>query len=409
MTEPATANEIRLTARASDRSIAYDYRIDGPWREAFHIDRITGWFAEAGNGIHTFFAEYEQEIADVPPSVAVIPFVCNLMPIAWLYDATVHVDEIDARFLESLAHVRQAYADMYPGFAFRGRVAAGKIVDNRLNRPQAPPLVLFSGGVDAVFTMLGNRALRPTLLTVWGADMFFKHAAAWEKVKEQNRQLAAAWDCDFTTIASSFRLFLNYAVLNEKFGKPVKDNWWHGFQHGVGLLGLAAPLAWVRRADHVIISSSYSSHDPFVTLCASDPSIDSALRFFDATCRHYDYTVTRQRKVAFICREAEAFKREVPLRVCWETATGRNCGVCDKCMRTLFAIHGEGADPQQFGFTMTAAKLEEITAKLKSGGVKPTAFWSDIVGKLREREAEWRRVPHVAALLDLFPARNAAA
>lgn len=401
-------NTLHLTARASGRSIEYDYQISGPWCEAFNVDGISGWFAEVGKGVHKFFVEYQDEIADVPASISVIPFLCNALPIAWLYDAAIYVDEIDAEFLESIARVKQAYAHMYPKHSFGGTIVTDKVVENKLYSPQSPPLVLFSGGVDAVFTMLGNRALRPTLLTVWGADLFFKHEKAWATVKEQNERLAQAWGCDFTTISSSFRLFINYSVLDEKFAKPYQDDWWHGFQHGIGLLGLTAPLAWVRRADHIVISSSYSASDPFFTRCASDPSIDAALRFFGATCRHFDYTVTRQNKVAFICGEAEAFSRSLPLRVCWETATGSNCCLCDKCMRTIFGIYGEGADPVRFGFSLNDEKLEEITRKLKSGGVKPTAFWFDIVGRLRAREDKWRGVPHVAALLDLFPVRRAA-
>lgn len=396
------ANRISVRTKIDGRRIGAEYDIAGPWRDAFNVDGITGWFAEVGDGVHDFFAEYDEDVSAVPPSIAVVPLLCNLLPIAWLHDADVVVPELDEQFLDNIKHVRNAYAAQYPEFTFGGSLSAGRVVRNAVNRPRSAPLILFSGGVDAVFSALGNRALTPTLVTVWGSDLFFKQREAWNRVRTQNQSLAESLGLGFTTIATSFRLFLNYAVLNPRFGQKVDDNWWHGFQYGIGLLGLVAPLAWVRGADHVMISSSYSAGDPSVTRCASDPVIDSALRFAGISCRHYEFTVTRQQKLSFICEEARRLKRRIPLRVCWEVANGRNCCLCEKCMRTIFGIYAEDADPNEFGFALTDDVVNTITGKLSSGGVKDSAFLAAIVAKLRARKTRWTETPQVAALLAAF-------
>lgn len=213
MSGEARANQISVRTKTIGRRIETEYDVAGPWRDAFNIDGIAGWFAEVGEGVHDFYVEYDgDDMSSVPPSIAVIPFLCNLLPIAWLYDAEVIVPELDEQFLDCLKHVRQAYAQQYPEFAFGGRLTAGRVVRNRVDRPRSAPLALFSGGVDAVFTALGNRALTPTLVTVWGSDLFFKQKEAWSRVKAQNQALAESLGLGFTTIATSFRLFLNYSV-----------------------------------------------------------------------------------------------------------------------------------------------------------------------------------------------------
>ncbi|HYD04960.1 MAG TPA: hypothetical protein VEC60_04505, partial [Reyranella sp.] len=319
--------------------------------------------------------------------------------IAWLYDATVHVDEVDADFLACLDDVRAAYAAMSPKLSFAGELVA-RPVSNSLWHPTRPPLLLFSGGVDSVYSMLGNLALKPTLLSVWGADTFFRDDAPWNKVYQANREMADRFGLGYETIKTSFRLFINTDVLDERFAKSHGSwgNWWHGFQCGIGLLGLAAPLAWQRKTRSIIISSTYSSKDSRFIPCASDPTIDMALRFAGCQCQHYDYTVSRQEKVAYIREQAEVLRKAIPLRACW-VAQGHNCGLCDKCLRTLFALHAEGADPAQFGFPVDEALQAKIVERIRDGKILKTPFWDEPVRKLRSSPQTER---HVVEMLRYF-------
>jgi len=387
-------NVVRVRSRTTGKRIDFDYSVEGPWSEAFQDDSNPTWISFSG-GFRGFYSEYEVDVSSVPDSIAVIPFLVQLLPMAWIYDATIYVDEIDKTFFDSVENVRAAYSRMYPQLTFKEDALVGRPVENVIRQPRSAPLVLFSGGVDAVFAMLGYRAVRPTLLTVWGCDVFFNPNNGWDKVRRMNDDMARRFGLDLTSVKSSFRFFQHYPTLDAKVA-IVQDNWWHGFQHGIGLLGLAAPLAWARETNTIAIASSFSYKDPWFTCCASDPSIDTALRFFDCSCHHFDYTITRQEKVAFICEESDHLRKEIPLRVCWHSTDGDNCCECEKCLRTIFAIYAEGRDPRRFNF---AVEEERLVDAVRSGKVKRVAFWNEIVDRLSERP---ERPQQVKALLDFF-------
>lgn len=393
-------NLMHVTPHIEGDMLRISYRVSGPWTEAFNLERPAGRLAPVSGGIYDFFCQYGTDISDVPASIAVIPFLCNVMPVAWLYDATVHVEEVDRDFAQSLGNVREGYAAVYPWLNFSGRLE-GRQVRNDVGRPQSPPLIFFSGGVDAAFSMLGNRALSPTLLTIWGADIFFREAEPWQKVEAANRRTAQDFGVGFESIKSSFRLFLNTDVLDRAFSSTIYHwaSWWPNFQFGIGLLGLAAPLAWVRKSRTIIISSSISKADSRRIYSASDPMTDMALRFAGCQCQHYDFTIDRQQKIAFICEQARLLDQPIALRVCWQSS-GENCGLCEKCMRTFFAILAEGSDPGQFGFRMDDDILEKITGLIAAGTVKPNLFWDDLIQKLRTAN---RTEPYIRAILDRYP------
>lgn len=66
---------------------------------------------EVALGEHKFWNEYQVDMSDVPLSVAVIPFLANVLPIAWLYGAEIHVTEVDEDFLNSVEDIREGKFD----------------------------------------------------------------------------------------------------------------------------------------------------------------------------------------------------------------------------------------------------------------------------------------------------------
>lgn len=392
-------NSIRLWPKINGNRIDVEYVVNGDWVEVFDDDENPTWI-RYGGGFRGFFCEYGQDVSSVPLSIAVIPFLCNLMPMAWVYDADVYVEDLDFGFYDSLSNVKNSFQRMYKNLNLRGNLIQKNVSYNYISQPKSTPLVLFSGGVDAVFSMLGNRAVKPTILTVRGSDIFFDDAGGWKKVSKLNEEIAANFGLKYEYVESSFRFFQHYPRLDQKILPAIGDNWWHGLQHGIGLLGLAAPLAWVRKTQNVVISSSFSSKDPQVYCCASDPSIDTALRFFDCTCQHYDYTVSRQEKIQFICDEAAIRNKQIPLRVCWHNVEGDNCGLCEKCLRTIFGIYAAGANPAQFGFNIDGAWSEKVVALIRDDKITANVFWREILDGLNARGPHHE--PHINALIEFL-------
>ena len=61
-----------------------------------------------------FEVEYNEDISGVPECVLVIPFVCNVLPIIWLTDATLIIPRLEKEFYESLPNVLTGYKNMSP-------------------------------------------------------------------------------------------------------------------------------------------------------------------------------------------------------------------------------------------------------------------------------------------------------
>ena len=48
------------------------------------------------------FLEFQTDISEVPKSVLVIPFLANILPIAWIFNSIIDTPEVDKIFLNNL-------------------------------------------------------------------------------------------------------------------------------------------------------------------------------------------------------------------------------------------------------------------------------------------------------------------
>lgn len=244
--------------------IKYEYSIIGKWAKFFKTNT-------------EFYIEYSVDISAVPKSIAVIPLICNILPIAWVQDAEIVVSEIDKSFFYGTEEIKQGYINMYPKVKFLGKVTAQKIVDNSYEISNNTA-AFFSGGVDAFSTLISHIEEKPTLITVCGADISLTDTNGWENVKGQLMETANIFDLSYITVKSAFKEFLNHEMLDRDTYKRVKDNWWHGFQHGIGIISNAAPIAYVEKFKLVYIASSFNIKDKGKVKCASDPTIDNFVK-----------------------------------------------------------------------------------------------------------------------------------
>lgn len=328
-----------------------------------------------------FFVEYGFNIQNVPDSILVIPFLGNIMPIAWIYDAVVEILEVDRDFLESLEEVKRSYAFMYPKLKFEGKLHVKNIVSNNCNKLERK-LLFFSGGVDATCSLIDLLHSEPILCTLWGSDIYLKDTDGWKVVKNAVLDTAKEFDLDAAFVKTSFRDILNYEVLNRKFAKPNNENWWHGFQHGIAILTHAAPIAFVYGIGEINIAATASAKSTEDYICASTPIIDNNVKFFGCRCVHQGFENSRNDKVRKICSYSKKNGKKINLRVCWETRTGHNCCLCEKCARTYMAIFAEGYDPNEFGFELTNDILQKVVDRINTHELNlPVIFWEDTIRK----------------------------
>lgn len=323
-------------------TIKYEYDISGEWRRYFNCSV-------------PYFIEYNEDISSVPESVLVVPLLANILPIVWICDAEILLNECDKDFFYSIPEFKEGYKHMYPMINFQGNIICKKIVANE-NRGNGAGM-FFSGGVDAFNTLVCHHNEKPVLLTVWGADILHSDISGWMNVLSHVKKTAADFNLEYVTIKTSFRMVLNEKRLS-KLVKKSGDGWWHGFQHGIGLIGHAAPVAYIKHIPTIYIASSFTKDDVGVT-CASDPSIDNYVKYCGTKTIHDGYEFNRQQKIENIVSFVQKNGIKIQLRVCWISSGGKNCCSCEKCFRTMMGLAAENENPAEYGFyTFNAEELK---------------------------------------------------
>ena len=323
------------------------YSVHGEWTKYFQPT-------------NTFFVEYSMNIEAVPKSIAIIPFLCNILPVVWIFDGEVAVEDIDKDFYESIEEFKQGFIHMYPQLSFKGRIITRKVTDNS-KEASDKTATFFSGGVDAYNTLITHIEEKPILVTLWGADIALEDQIGWKRVDQWIGGIANDNQLGNLSIKTSFRSFLNEGALSEYTALRTGNHWWYGFQHGIGIIGHVAPAAYTAKIGKIYIASSLTEEDH--STCASDPTIDNFVRFCGCRVAHDGYEYSRQHKVNRISEYVKRTKSPIHLRVCWESEGGSNCCQCEKCHLTILCLLAGKNDPREYGFQY---KDEELADMMKA-------------------------------------------
>ncbi|OAT79720.1 hypothetical protein A6P54_16640 [Bacillus sp. MKU004] len=306
----------------------------------------------------TQWVKYNKDISNVPGSILAIPLLTNILPIAWASGIDVEIDEIDRDFLESAEAVKNAFQQLHPQLNFKGTIHAKSIVQNTCYSSQKSGQ-LFSGGVDSIATYIRRKEEDPALLSIWGTDVAVNNSKGWEKVKHHILEFSQPRNAANLFIQSNFRSMLRYSRISSRFS----INWWGLIQHGYALLGLCAPLTHSEGLRTLYIPSSFSSKFPELPW-GSHPKTDNKVKWGETSVIHDGYEITRQEKLGIIADMIRNEDPSMPVRVCYKSSTGDNCGVCEKCSRTIIGLLLEGIDPSNHGLPVNQVILDKIKHNL---------------------------------------------
>ncbi len=299
-----------------------------------------------------FFVQYDEDMSGVPEAILAIPFLSNVLPVAWITGSVVMVKTADKCFFETMETVRQNFSTLYAGtgVSFTGGLEAGCLEDC-CYEDTGKAAAFFSGGVDSYCTLIRHAEKKPDLLTVWGSDIFLDDEAGWENVKSSTLETAQIYGLKASFIKSSFRKFINYETLDRDFSKALNNIWWGGVQHGIGIAAHAAPYAWKNQIGTLYFAASYSVLDKNL-IWGSMPSLEGEMRFGSCAVHHDGFELSRQDKIMEIARYREKTGMPVKLRVCWQSKGGSNCCSCEKCYRTAMGFLVSGFDPNHYNLNM---------------------------------------------------------
>ena len=246
-------------------------------------------------------------------------------------------------------------------------------------------MCFFSGGVDAFATLIAHIEESPRLVTIFGADINLNDKEGTDNVLQHVANTGNQFKIEYNCIKTNIKDYLNYTYLNELV-KKSNDSWWHGFQHGICLIGTAAPFVHILGIKQIYIASSYTKEDNVP--CASHPNIDNKVKFGGCQVLHDQYEYNRQQKIQHILEytKTDSTVQNIQLRVCWMSRGGHNCSKCEKCYRTIFGLIAEGANPELFGFPNVNNDYNRISHDIKRNLIFHNSIitlWTDIQSRIR--------------------------
>lgn len=322
-----------------------------------------------------FQADYSLPIDSVPSSILIIPFIVQILPLSWLLNFEIRIKEIDRDFYESIPEFKKGYINMYPIFEFKGKLSVESIIDN-ISRPLTNRGTLYSGGVDACATLIAHADEHPDLIIIQGSDIHLDQREAWNAVRKQNDRIAELFGVESLWISSNYCEMLEYVQFN-KISYKVGDNWWHGMQHGIGILGLCAPMAYIRGYNTLYIASSHTENDK--VNCASDPTIDNHVAFCGCKVIHDQYEFNRIQKTEHIAKYSKKESVYPFLRVCYYSGNETNCCKCEKCLRTAITLSLMGEDITKYGFMNPDVMFKGSKWRIiRSVNYSAIPLWKDI-------------------------------
>jgi hypothetical protein len=341
----------RVWLSEEGRRINYDYRVTG---------RATRYFS----GRAPFYAWYDVDLHGIPESILIIPLIANLAPIAWFAGVELHAAEVDSDFASALRDLLAAFGQHYTGLWSGEPIHAARLVDNRIKAQQSA--LLFSGGLDSYESLIRHLDERPYLISVLGADIKISDTRRWREFEQFNAEQPLVAEAHRLSIESNLRDFYGPDV-----DLMVGIGWWGKVQHGMGLLGVCAPLSYKYGFNELLIASSNTNEVDFGW--GSHPGLDEKIRWAGLSVLHDGYHLRRVEKVANVVRFAQASGEKVKLRVCYsEHRAGYNCSRCAKCQRTMLAFLLENADPGEFGFELPDNLPGMVLANFPPNGTRMT-------------------------------------
>lgn len=299
-----------------------------------------------------FFVEYDEDInlSEMDESLAVVPFIANIASIIWISGKTYTMHTLDQDFFDSLVRLKEVFKIFYPKTRWDGELKVTHLVKNRprkfVKQSSAQMALLFSYGLDSVFSSFQHRDKKQLLITGWGQDdISLDNVDLWLSRKKQMVDFAQKYGHENSFLKSNYADFRNENALLSLTEEI--QSWRLGAAEDIAWAGLAAPIMWAKGVESLYIGSS----DPDPYPVASNPFINENIaiaghRFF---CDQYGFT--RQDKIEHMGVIMEKLGLENFFIKACTSQSSQNCHECDKCIITILAIFAAGLDPRAFGYS----------------------------------------------------------
>ena len=297
---------------------------------------------------HTVFYEFSRDLAPVPPANC-DAILCAIILHAMAEGRNIRLHgAVTNTLLLNLEEFQLAWSRWLPSKYRRVSIEADTVVDSP--QPAKPrSICAFSGGVDSSFTLLRHREesglpsyALDTVLMVHGFDIPLSTSLS---------ELVGST----VAIREASGVELRIVATNSK--ELGLQNWEHSFG-----AQLAACLHLFSAEYSAALIGSSEPYDALVLPWGSNPVTDHLLSGGALRIVHDGAGFSRTEKVAMLSQHPAALQS---LKVCWEgERKGRNCGVCEKCVRTQLNLLAVGiAHAPCFNAPLRLPLIEHVAIK----------------------------------------------
>jgi hypothetical protein len=219
----------------------------------------------------------------------------------------------------------------------------------------------FSGGVDSSYTLLKHKNIITHLILVHGFDIKLNNKELWSKALGSTQKISREFGKRIITVKTNIRTLSDKR--RAKWGKKYYGDFWGRILHGSLLASVG--LCMQNYFNLILIASSSSRPKEELVPWGSHPHLDELWSTERLKFRH-DTIETRINKIKFISDYQIVLNN---LRVCYQNKRGKiNCGVCEKCIRTIIAMRLLDITPSPDIFakipTINQIKLCQIDSNL---------------------------------------------
>jgi hypothetical protein len=326
-----------------------------------------------------FHVSYGFSVEEIPESVLSIPVLGLIAPVAWTVGATVSAGGVDSKFLASLRKVGNIMQGMYPGISISTSIRCTAI-DTPWPSGGDRDCLLYTGGIDSTSSLIRNLGPKLALASIRGTpDLPLSDDRLWDRTERGLQPFLGSTGVERQVIETNALDVVNLGSLNAPLKSILSVGWWENLSHGLVLLSLCAPFTYVGKTRRMMIASSYSQSDsePW----GSTPASDESVAWGSVTTVHDSFDLQRIEKIQ---RIIAPYMLQHPGLVQFRVCTGKrekrlasgtlNCGVCQKCVRTMLGLMYSGIDPAACGFP--PPDFAEIKAGVTSGRLIPPGTYS---------------------------------
>ncbi len=318
-----------------------------------------------------FTLEYDADIdlRELDLSIVITPFLLNVIPLLWFLGGTYKVDSMDEDMFASLEQIKEGFRTLYPNVPWEGRLIPETLTSTsrRKNNTDLSQVLFFSGGVDSTYSALHADPDRTILLTIRGHDIALNNDQAWETVCSQVDNFASSFDFKTERVSANVFRLLRCGDIHKEH--PELKPWYGTVQHGLGLSGLAFPLAVYNGWDNVIFSSSIANKVAYIQWGAH-PYLEPRLKVsgIRVVAEGIDFfCADKVQSIVDYCRSKLGQDKPF-MRVCLDNMSGnaeKNCGLCEKCLRSIVSLIIKSEDPSDWGFPVPLPLFEVLKERLE--------------------------------------------